>query len=92
VSDISILEYLLENGAGRSDIMGREIAGFKARLSNIWSLPEFIKAEPGFDKTLDKAAEEPREALTMLKRLKGRLNGLLQEEALIILRKEVKKA
>jgi len=90
ISDISVLEYLLENGAGRSEIMSREIAGFKARLSNIWSLPEFIEAEPGFDRTLDKASEKPRQALTMLRRLKGRLNGLLQSEAKIILRKEVK--
>ena len=80
ISDISILEYLLENNVGKADIMGEEIAGFRARLANIWSLPEFIKAEPGFDKTLEKASEKPREALTMLKRLRGRLNGLLQDE------------
>ena len=90
ISDISILEYLLENNVGKAEIMGEEIAGFRARLANIWSLPEFIKAEPGFDKTLEKASEKPREALTMLKRLKGRLNGLLQDEAKIILSREVK--
>ena len=89
ISDIDVLEYLIENEKGRGDIMSREIAGFKARLSNIWSLPEFIKAEPGFDKTLDKASEKPRAALTMLRRLKGRLDSLLQEEAKDILYREV---
>jgi len=91
ISDISVLEYLLETGTGKTDVIGREIASFRARLSNIWSLPEFIEAEPGFDRTLDKASEKPREALTMLRRLKGRLNGLLQEEAKDILSKEVRK-
>lgn len=89
ISDIGVLEYLIENRVGREDIMAAEIAGFRSRLSNIWTLPEFIKAEPGFDKSLEKAADAPREALTLLRRLKGRFMTILQSEAHGILRKEV---
>lgn len=89
VSDIGVLEYLIENRVGRESIMASELAGFKSRLSNIWTLPEFIKAEPGFDKSLDKAIESPRDALALLRRLKGRFTTILQSEAHDILRNEI---
>jgi hypothetical protein len=88
ISDITVLEYLIENKEGDTSVMADEIGGFKSRLATIWTLPEFIKAEPAFDDILDKAAEAPREALRLLRRLKERFTTILQEEASRILHLE----
>ena len=88
ISDITVLEYLIENKEGQTALMAEEIGGFKSRLANIWTLPEFIKAEPTFDKTLDEAAEAPRDALRLLRRLRERFSSILQAEAKGILHLE----
>lgn len=79
LADIKLLIYLIEEKKGDTSVMKREIDGFRARLSNIFNLPEFIKAEPGFDDIISSAAEKP--TLALLNRLAGKFNSILQEEA-----------
>jgi len=90
ISDINILIFLLENKQGNKTVMAEEIDGFRARLSNIWSLPEFIKAEPGFDKSLEKASARPTASIAILKRIETKFNAILQAKARKILQAELK--
>lgn len=92
ISDIKVIEYLLDNttlSAAQKKVLEKEIEGFKYRISNIWDTPEFIKAEPGFIKTIDKAADAPAKALPVLRRLMGKFEAILQGEAKEYLYREV---
>lgn len=90
VSDVDILIKLLQDKKGNKAIIKQEVDGFRGRLSNIWRLPEFIKAEPGFDRSIERAVDEPQKMLPILSWLHARLYALLQSEARGILRKETK--
>jgi len=88
ISDIQILQFLLENKSHLpKERMSEEIDSFKARLSNIWSIPEFVKIEPNADRQLDKAADNPKEAQELLERLEMRFQAILDDAAKPVLRK-----
>jgi hypothetical protein len=91
LSDIRILIYLLEEGRGSKAVIRAEIDGFRSRLSNIWSLPDFIKAEPTFDKDLMTAVESPGKTIQVLRRLEASFNKLLQNESKPIFKKEIRR-
>jgi hypothetical protein len=80
ISDINMILYLIENHIGKTEFMGREIQGFKSRLANVWNVPEFIRKEPRFDRALDNASKEPKEAMTVLMSLSESFQKILDSE------------
>ena len=90
ISDIEIIDYLLEHKKGDTAQIKEQIDGFKSRLANIWTLPEFLQAEPGFYRTMDNALRSItsiKKARRLLKRLSGRLRAILQSESLPLVKK-----
>jgi len=94
ISDIEIIDYLLEHKQGDTAQIKEQIDGFKSRLANIWTLPEFLQAEPGFYRTMDNALRSissTKKARRLLKRLSGRLRAILQSESLPLVKKFIPK-
>ena len=59
-SDISVLLYLIENySALDANHIHRELSGFRMRMGNVYDIPDFLKAEPTFLKTLWKLEHLP---------------------------------
>ena len=86
ISDIRVLQYLLQHRKGSKASMTAEIDNFKDRLSHIWRTPEFIKKEPGFDKEIDSAAHGH---LEILDRLEKNFTDILQAKAKPLARKYI---
>lgn len=51
----TLAEFLLEHTSGRLPIIETEIEQFTRRLSNIYTIPSYLKAEPAVLKSLQKA-------------------------------------
>lgn len=85
ISDIEVLEYLLEEKKGNKAAIAQEISDFKERLGHIWTLKDFLKKEPMFDKELALASKRP----ALLHRLKENFKSILQSHAKPLVKKWV---
>ena len=88
ISDIRVLQYLLQHRRGSKEAMAKEIDNFKDRLSHIWRTPEFIKKEPKFDKEIDAAVDGN---LEILGRLERNFTSILQAKAKPLVQKYIGK-
>jgi hypothetical protein len=80
VGDIGTLISIIDKAPLKN--VRYEIDQFKSRLSNVWELKSYLKAEPSILSDLKRLEEAPREAMEpMLERIGDRIDDLLQAEA-----------
>ena len=88
VGDIGTLTNLLKHPRVPIADVRFEIDQFKTRLSNVYQLPALLAAEPGIDAEIDRVLSLGRhEMIEPLDKLEERLDGILQDGTLAMMRK-----